>query len=85
MTTAIEGRDFLVLQSLFVIHVDHGVPRWRRSGAAMRLRVHQNYFTALEELEMHYSNAKSFLDRIYPAENGNENEDDEDDEEESNH
>jgi len=48
------GYQFLVLPSVWIVHIDHGVPKWRGKGDIMRARVYQNYYSFLAETEMKY-------------------------------
>ena len=48
------GYKFVGIPNVFIIHWDHGVPKWRNKGDFVRVRVWINYFNFLEEIQMKY-------------------------------
>jgi hypothetical protein len=46
------GYKFVGLPGVYIIHWDHGVPKWRNKGDLVRVRVWINYFSFLEEIKM---------------------------------
>ena len=65
LTLALEQTELRVLPGLFATHVDHGVPRWRRTGALLRIRVFQNFHTVLQELLHDYTDASEFFKQLW--------------------
>jgi hypothetical protein len=50
LTLAVMEFEMLVQPSLFIVHYDHKVAKWSSASSMLRLRVYQNYYTALQEL-----------------------------------
>eukprot|EP01097_Dermamoeba_algensis_P004331 TRINITY_DN2856_c0_g1_i1.p1 TRINITY_DN2856_c0_g1~~TRINITY_DN2856_c0_g1_i1.p1 ORF type:complete len:683 (+),score=125.62 TRINITY_DN2856_c0_g1_i1:53-2101(+) len=45
---------FVVLSDVFIIHWEHGEPSWRKKGDFVIIRVWQNYYNFLQEMETKY-------------------------------
>lgn len=63
LTMAVMGYELVVQPHLFIAHYDHGVATWSKASFMLRLRVFQNYYTALNELH-HTWGAAAFSQNI---------------------
>jgi hypothetical protein len=52
------GYKLMVLEGVFAIHLDHGVPPWRGRGDMVRTRVYENYYGFLEETIAKYQQGR---------------------------